>query len=938
MPDAPYPTRWEADVALSDGGTVHVRPVRPDDAALVEAFHNRQSRESIYFRYFSPMPKLTSRELDRLTKVDYLDHLSLVALLGGEIIGMAGYDRWTGHDEAEVAFITDDAHHGRGLATVLLEWLVVAAREVGFRALTAQVLPTNRGMLAVFHQVGFEATSSFTGGVVEVRLGLEPTEEAVAAVEQRARRAEARSVERLLNPTSVAVIGAGRERGGLGHQVFRNLLAHDFVGPVYPVNPQGGHVASVPSYPTALDIPYDVDLAVIAVPAHEVLGVVDQCARKRVQALVVMSAGLHGAGPLGHAAERTLVERARSQGMRLIGPESLGVINTDPAVELHASISDVDVLPGRVGFLTQSGTLGIAALEHARRVGLGISTFIDVGAKADVSGNDVLQYWEGDPRTDVVLLYLESFGNPRKFTRIARRLSRHKPIIAVKAAESMPRRAGSLSESGSGPRRGPVLSTAADGSSWGDPDWPADATIGALLAQSGVLRVDTPIDLFDVARVVVDQPIPAGRRVAIISNSRGASNLTLDACYGAGLEPATLAEGTRGRLAAALHPEASVVNPVDLTFAADPESYRAAVAEVLDDDGVDAVIVVYAPPANSRRDEVGIAIVDAVAASGTAAAQPAAPDGPAGASLPATAVGVPVVATFLGAEIDAPLGAGDTRIPLFEFPSSAARVLGVMAAHGEWLAQPAGSLPDLDPAELDPIRATIAALLEVNPQGSWLGIDATAQLLAQCGLPLMPYRLVRSGDEAVAAARELGDPVVVKATGLARLSKSERGGVALDVHGPEEVRAAYERMHALLGDAMVPAVVQGMAPSGVDVRIAAHQQPSYGAVISLGLGGSVAQANLQRSIRVLPLTDADARRLIDSSPLVPLLAEHGALPETHLETLLLRLAWVVEHVPELADVELNPVLAAGDAVSITAAHVRVAPAVWTPDPDVRRLH
>ena len=915
MPDAPYPTRWEADVALSDGGTVHIRPVKPDDATLVEAFHNRQSRESIYFRYFSPMPKLTSRELDRLTKVDYLDHLSLVVLLGGEIIGMAGYDRWTGHDEAEVAFITDDAHHGRGLATVLLEWLVVAAREVGFRALTAQVLPTNRSMLAVFHQVGFEATSAFTDGVVEVRLGLEPTEEALAAVEQRARRAEARSVERLLHPTSVAVIGAGRERGGLGHQVFRNLLAHDFMGPVYPVNPQGGHVASVPSYATVLDIPHDVDLAVIAVPAHEMLGVVDQCARKRVQALVVMSAGLHGAGPLGHAAERALVERARSQGMRLIGPESLGVISTDPVVELHASVSDVAVLPGRVGFLTQSGTLGIAALEHARRVGLGISTFIDVGAKADVSGNDVLQFWEGDPRTDVVLLYLESFGNPRKFTRIARRLSRHKPIIAVKAAEARLRPPGS------------------------DPDWPADATIGALLAQSGVLRVDTPIDLFDVGRVVVDQPMPAGRRVAIISNSRGSSNLTLDACYAVGLEPATFSDATRAQLGAGIPSEAAFANPVDLTFSADPDSYRVAVGEVLADEGVDAVIVVYAPPANPQSDEVGEAIVAAVAAAGTSVMTRAAEVvDEVGSEAEARGRRVPVVATFLGAQIDAPLGAGTTRIPLFEFPSSAARVLGVMAEHGEWLAQPVGTLPDFDPAGLDPVRATIAELLVAHPEGSWLGIDATADLLAQCGLPLMPYRLVRSGNEAVAAARELGDEVVVKATGLPRLSKSERGGVALDVHGPDEVRAAYERMRALLGDAMVPAIVQGMAPSGVDVRVAAHQQPSYGAVISLGLGGSVAQANPQRSVRVLPLTDADARRLIDASPLVPLLADHGAPPESHLERLLLRLAWVVEHVPELADIELNPVLAAGDAVSITAAHVRVAPAAWTPEPDVRRLH
>ncbi|MGZ4726242.1 MAG: bifunctional acetate--CoA ligase family protein/GNAT family N-acetyltransferase [Acidimicrobiales bacterium] len=881
--EAAYPTRWEADVALADGGTVHIRPVRPDDAELVEAFHNRQSRESIYFRYFSPMPRLSRRELDRLTKVDYLDHLSLVAMLGGEIIGMAGYDRWTGRDEAEVAFITDDAHHGRGLATVLLEWLVVAAREVGFRGLTAQVLPSNRSMLAVFHQVGFEATSSFGDGVIEVKLGLEPTPEALAAVDERAQRVEARSVERLISPTSVAVIGAGRERGGLGHEVFRNLLAHDFMGPVYPVNPQGGHVASVPSYETVLDIPHEVDLAVIAVPAHEVLAVVDQCARKRVQALVVMSAGLHGVGPLGEAAERTLVERARSQGMRLIGPESLGLISTDPAVELHASLSSVDVLPGRVGFLTQSGTLGIAALEHARRVGLGISTFIDVGAKADVSGNDVLQFWEGDPRTDVVLLYLESFGNPRKFTRLARRLSRRKPIIAVKAAGATPQRVSKIE---------------------GDKDWPADATIGALLAQSGVIRVDTPTELFDVARVIVDQPVPAGRRIAIISNSRGSSNLTLDACYGAGLDPA---------------------DPVDLTFIAGPESYEQAVGRALADPDVDALLVVYAPPANERRHEVGDAIARAVEAGWAANSRR-----------------VPVVATFLGAAIDAPVGAGSVRIPLFEFPNGAARALGRMADYGAWLAEPVGSLPDHDPAGLDEARALIADILRDRPDGAWLDVEAAAALLDLCGLPMMPFRLVGSADEAVEAGRALGDPVVLKATGLERLSKSESGGVSLDVHGAEEVRAAYERMVSLLGDAMVPAMVQCMAPAGVDVRVAAHQQPSYGAVISLGLGGSVAMANPRRSVRVIPLTDADARRLVLSSPILPLLADaHGEVDQAEtaaLEELLLRLAWAVEQLPELADVELNPVLAAGAAVSITAARVRVAPAAWTPDPEVRRLH
>ncbi len=925
-----YPTRWEADVALTDGGTAHIRPVRPDDGPMIEAFHARQSRESIYFRYFSPMPTLTARELARLTKVDYLDHLTFLGLLGGDVIAMAGYDRIGATDQAEVAFITDDQHHGRGLATVLLEWLVVAAREVGFRRLTAQVLPTNRSMLGVFHQTGFETTSAFEGGVVEVQLSLEPSAEAAAAVEERGRRAEARSVERLVSPTSVAVIGAGRDRDGLGHQVFRNLLAHDFNGPVYPVNPQGGPVASVPSYPTVLDIPHEVDLAVVAVPAHEVLGVVDQCARKRVQGLVVMSAGLHGGGPLGDAAERALVDRARSQGMRLIGPESLGVINTDPRVGLHASVATAPVAPGRVGFMTQSGTLGIAALEHAARVGLGFSTFVDAGAKADVSGNDLLQFWEDDDDTEVVLLYLESFGNPRKFTRIARRLSRRKPIIAVKAVEARP----------SG---GPSLSVDDEATAT---RWPNDGTIGAMLSQSGVTRVDTPTELFDLARVLVDQPVPAGRRVAIVSNSRGSSNLALDACFGAGLIPAVLSPDTRARLSAdvaGLDGGPSLANPVDLTFAAGPDTYERALGAVLADPGVDAVIVVYAPPSQSILDQIGAAIIRAVEAA--IADRPAATAGMDGVADPgeipaegeAPRPRVPVVATFLGAAIDAPLGSGRVRIPLFEFPNEAARVLGLMAARAEFLAEPEGQLPDFDPAELDGARDLLAEWLDESPDSRWLDTDAVAELLGRCGLDVIPYRLVTSADEAVAAADELGHPVVVKATGLTRLSKSEAGGVALDVHGPDEVRAAYERMVALLGDAMVPAMVQRMAPAGVDVLVAGHQDPTYGSIVSLGLGGSVADANPRRAVRVLPLTDADAHRLVTSSPLVPLLSAL-AEPETpHLEALLVRLAWIVEQLPELADIELNPVLAAGDAVSITAARVRIAPPAWTAEPDVRRL-
>jgi acyl-CoA synthetase (NDP forming) len=516
-----------------------------------------------------------------------------------------------------------------------------------------------------------------------------------------------------------------------------------------------------------------------------------------------------------------------------------------------------------------------------------------------VSGNDVLQYWEDDDRTDVVLLYLESFGNPRKFTRIARRLTRRKPIVAVKSGEA-------------------------------DADAAGAHPVSALLDQSGVIRVDTPSELFDVARVLAVQPVPRGRRVAVVSNSRGAGVLSVDAVRGAGLAPAWLAADTLARL-----PRARIAGapdaPVDLSFAAGAAEYEAALDAVLADPGVDAVLVVYAPPGATEPEEVGRAIVRAVERCSS-------PRTRAGDDDALGRCGVPVVAVFLGAETGAPLGDGPVRIPLFEFPNGAAEVLGATARYGAYLAQPAGVLPDLDPDELEPARALVEAMLAERGEPMWLGTAAAAELLQAVGLPMIPFRLVGSADEAVAAADAIGHPVVVKATGLARLAPSEAGGVALDVHGADEVRAAFERMAGALGDAMHPAMVQRMAPAGLDVVVAGHQDLAQGAVISVGFGGTVADANPRRAVRVAPITDADARRVVADSPLaglVPRLTVDD--PPTPLESLIMRLGWIVEQIPELDAVELNPVMAAGEAVSITAAKIRLAPPLGVPDPEVRRL-
>ncbi|MBI2705611.1 MAG: GNAT family N-acetyltransferase [Actinobacteria bacterium] len=904
-----YPARWESDIVLSDGGTAHVRPIVPGDADRLAAFHERQSSESIYFRFFSPRPKLSARDLERFTQVDYLDRMAFVALLGDDIIGMASYDRWRSQREAELSFIVDDQQQGRGLATVLLEFLIVAAREVGLAGLTAVVLPSNKRMLGVMRSAGFVTRSEFADGLIEVSITLDPSPEALAAIDERARRAEARSIERLLAPSSVAVIGASRMPGTIGNELLRQLLGHNFKGTVYPVNPSGEPVAGVHSYPSVLDIDDDVHLAVVAVPALAVLGVVEECGRKGVDGLVVLSAGFEAFGPYGETGARLGVERARRLGMRVIGPESLGIINTAPSIGLHATFADVELQAGRVGFLTQSGTLGLAALEHARRVGLGISSFVDVGSKIDVSGNDLLQYWEDDPRTEVIALYLESFGNPSKFTRLARRVGRSKPIVAVKSGNTR------------------LLSERA-----ADPDalvsWPIKATTDALLRQSGVLRVESPAELFNLCRLFAQQPVPVGRHVAIISNSHGATALTVDACAGAGLEIAVLSELTCGVISAAgAPPGASRQNPVDLTWAATPELYEAAVRAVLGDEGVDALVVIYAPAFPRQTDEVARAIGAAATSQTT----------------------TPIVATFLGSRLDRRLIGGSHDIPLFEFPAEAARALSHAATYGQWRSQPEGDYPvaaELGGIDLDRARAIVERALgeggdgEQAMTGGWLAVRDTYALLEAVGLAIHEARVVDTAEGAVKAADEIGYPVAIKATGLPVLRAGEEGGAALARSDRGDVRATYRRMAARFGDDMKPAVVQAMV-AGVEVQVTAHQHAAFGAVLAVGLGGPARGAAVEAAVRVLPLSDLDARHIIASSPIAPLLRALPDQPSTdaaeQLAAVLLRLAAVVEAVPELANVVLNPVSISAGSTHLLDARVRVAPYRWDPTPAVRRL-
>ncbi|HET8583279.1 MAG TPA: GNAT family N-acetyltransferase, partial [Jatrophihabitans sp.] len=616
------PAHWAADVVVADGGTVHLRPIRPSDADALVAFHAGLSQRTRYLRYFSAYPRIPERDLHRFTHVDHHDRVAFVAVLAGEIIAVGRYERQAGTDEAEVAFVVADAHQGRGIGSVLLEHLAAAAREVGIRRFMAVVLAENANMIRVFKDAGYETTRQVEYGEVTLEFDVAETATTEAVMREREQHAEARSIERLLRPRSVAVVGASNDAGKIGHALFTNLLRMGFNGRLYPVNPEARHVGGVPAYPSVLDIPDEVDLVVVAVPAAAVPEVVDQCVLRGVRGLVVVSGGFGERGTpderhAGQAAQRELVAAARSRGMRVVGPNCLGIVNTEPDVRLNASLAPLSPRAGRVGFFSQSGALGVTILGEAARRGLGVSTFVSAGNRADVSGNDLLQYWETDPHTDVVLMYLESFGNPRKFARLTRRLGRRKPIIAVKSG---------------------TAAAVVPGLEQTSVELP-DITARALFEASGVIRVETVSGMFDAALLLSTQPLPAGDRVAVVGNSTAIGVLVANACAAEGLQLTRLD---------------------DVGVAADGAAFEAALRTAVDDPSVDAVTVVYVPPLRRGVEDDVARAVRAVSADGSK----------------------PVLSTFLGFEgVPSALAAGSAdapergSVPSYPSPERAVRAL-----------------------------------------------------------------------------------------------------------------------------------------------------------------------------------------------------------------------------------------------------------------------
>ncbi|SEE41867.1 bifunctional GNAT family N-acetyltransferase/acetate--CoA ligase family protein [Streptomyces sp. Ag109_O5-10] len=991
-----YPSHWEADVVLRDGGTARVRPITVDDAERLVSFYEQVSDESKYYRFFAPYPRLSAKDVHRFTHHDFVDRVGLAATVGGEFIATVRYDRIGADgtpasapaDEAEVAFLVQDAHQGRGVASALLEHIAAVARERGIRRFAAEVLPANTKMIKVFMDAGYTQKRSFEDGVVRLEFDLKPTDRSLAVQRAREQRAEARSVRRLLAPGSVAVIGVGRTPGGVGRSVLGNVRDAGFTGRLHAVNrafPDDlKEVDGVPAHRSVRDIDGPVDLAVVAVPAEHVPEVVTECGEHGVQGLVVLAAGYAESGPDGRERQRALVRQARTYGMRIIGPNAFGIINTADGVRLNASLAPEMPRPGRIGLFAQSGAIGIALLSRLHRRGggvtgtTGVSTFVSSGNRADVSGNDVLQYWYDDPETDVVLMYLESIGNPRKFTRLARRTGAAKPLVVVQG-------------SGQAPPGHAVRATRLP-----------RATVSALLRQAGVIRVDTITELVDAGLLLARQPLPAGPRVAILGNSESLGLLTYDRCLAEGLRPA---------------------RPLDLTTRASAADFHRALSRALADDSCDAVVVTAIPTIGegavgdaelgealrSAAEEVpgkpvlvvhvelgGLA--EALSAAGRTAPHGGAPAPGTGGGAPAPGTGggahpfrpaerlptaeaaqavqaaepaeiaeaVEIAKTTEAAEHAGIAKAGESAraaeavgpsvapprspkpfapeipetsrtprphsrlIPAYPAAERAVRALAEAVKYAQWQREAAdpGKVPEYDDIDERGAAELIGGLLE-RGQGLTIGAEETCRLLGRYGIDVHRALAAPTPDAAVDAARALGYPVALKATAPHLRHRADLGGVRLDLADEEQLRRAYDELRELFGppEELRP-VVQRLAPRGVDTVVRAVIDPAAGAVVSFGLAGAASQLLGDMAHRLVPVTDRDATSLVRSIRTAPLLfGWRGSAPvdTPALEELLLRVSRLVDDHPEVVAVTLEPVVVARQGVSVLGATVRLAP-------------
>src|ERR1700674_1666961 len=851
--------------------------------------------ESRVFRFFAAIANADVLA-KKLVRIDYMTQYGLLAVAGAarQVVGHAMYAE-TGPRKAELALAVADEYQGRGLGTILLGQLAEAAAAAGIDVLEAIVRPENHRMLNVLRESGFPVSARSEPGEVHAEIPTALTAEGLRQFEDRERIAAVAAVNHLLAPRSVAVVGASRQRGSIGAELFHNEVATGFRGPVYPVNPAATEIEGVPAYASVLDIPGDLEMAVITVPAAAVLEAARECAAKGVRALVVISAGFSEVGPEGAELQRQLLEVCRQSGMRLVGPNCMGVINTAPNVSLDATFAPDRPVPGRIGFLSQSGGLGLAVMARAQALGSGLSSFVSVGNKADLSGNDFIQYWESDGASDLIMLYLESFGNPRKFARIARRVSRSKPILAVKGGRSP---AGNRATSS---HTGALLSA-------------SDVTVDALFQQAGVIRTDTLAELFDAALLLGSPPLCAGKRVAILTNAGGPAILCADACEANGLIVPRLPDGLREELAAFLPAAGSTSNPVDMLAEATGEDYSRAIAKLGACSEIDALIVIFTPPLVTKAADV----VRAIQRGARDLSRP-----------------IPLLSVFMSKQTGPRvISSGGVRVPHYPFPEEAARALSLAARYGAWRAIPEEPLAALDGIDRDHATAVIAAALAGDP--GWLAPEAVMDLLSCYRIPVVDTRLAGSPREAGLEAGRLESPVALKAIVPGLLHKSDEGAVALGLtgaraveHAATEMAARFEKSGRLVTGYQVQPIVA--AGGGMLVRVVPDQH--FGPVLACGAGGTATELLKDVTVSITPITRGEASRMVRSLKTFPRLDGYRGAPKADvgaLEDVLLRVSALVEAHPEIAEMDLNPVIVHEAGAVVVDARIRLVRAAARP--------
>jgi acetyltransferase len=879
--------KYSISVALKDGSSLHLRPIQMSDEERLLALFSRMSKQTIYLRFHHVLTHMSREEARRFCTVDFVDTFALVGTLGeGEeerIIAVGRYARQPGANRAQIAFEVEDKYQGLGIGTHLLDQLAYTARDKGISMFEAEVLAENKDMMNVLINSGFNMQRQYQGTTYVGIMDLAPTEVVEQKSSEREKFTSIASLRAFLNPKSVAVIGASRRPNTIGNFVFRNLIQQDFKGVVYPVNPNAEVIAAIKAYPSILDIPGDIDLAIISIPADRVQQVVEECAHKGVRGVVVLTSGFSDIGPDGMERQNKLVNTIRSYGMRMLGPNCMGMINTNPEINLNATFSAVVPPPGNIAFATQSGVLGSAILMYATNLNIGLSTFVSIGNRADVSSNELLQYWEDDPDTDVVLLYLESFGNPRKFTRIARSITSKKPVVAVTSNRTPLQLRVSGSQTGA---------MATD-----------QAATEALFKQAGILRADTLEDLFDTGSLLANQPLPQGNRVAIISNAGGPALLTADACKARGLEIPSLSPNTTAQLKALLSPRANIANPIDMSPEYTIHQYRDALKLLLADENVDIVVVIFIPPILKLSDEFA-SIIREIAPLFRER-------------------GKPLVTSFLGlrgARIE--LGSNDRRfVPSFAFPESTAGALARALEFSQRLKKPTGKIPEFSDINKEKAGGIIQSALEKSGQDQvWLDAESILGLLDCYGIKFVTLKLAKTPVEAAAAAEEVCFPVAVKILSSTISQKTDVEGVILDCRSRGEVEKAFVRIGNNLErigkpEDMQGVIIQKMVQGGIEVIVGVTQHPAFGPLIMFGLGGVYAELFKDVTFSIHPLTDLDAHDMVRAVKAYQLLegwrgSKRADIPA--IEELLLRISVLVENHPQVLEMDLNPVKVLSD--------------------------